>query len=338
IPEGFFEIEYRGRKDRMMFPRKAGSWYHQSKVHDTNNVEMACRIWNLRSTDIMQGVVYSTQIDNMPEEKNLKTRFDFDQSFGTVINRFCAQATVGIPLTPYGTGKQKRGFLPLRDSMQCLTIAVENSPEKGEYRVFNQFEEVYDITELALKVQKVGNSLNLNVEVKNLEEYSDVRVNVYTQPHLAGINKKRPEIFEVAIGGKNLQEKFNFAKSMLGKEIPVKDVFKEGQQLDIFAVTKAKGTQGPIKRFGVLPAVSGSEETVLAAIVPVSMRSFSNVHKDISGVLARSSRPGVLALALDDVVARLRERNDRGSLQDQARIVVMERFQSDARNVQAKFP
>lgn len=169
IPEGFFEIEYRGRKDRLIFPRRAGSWYHQSKVHDTHNVEMACRLWGLRSTDIMQGVVYGTRIDEMGEDEGLKTRFDFDQCFGTAINRFCAQAVIGLPITPYGKGRQRRGFLPLCDSMQCLTLAVENPPESGEYRTFNQFEETYNIIELAQKVQRVGNRHGLNVEILPIE-------------------------------------------------------------------------------------------------------------------------------------------------------------------------
>ncbi len=169
IPEGFFEIEYRGRKDRLPFPRQAASWYHQTKVHDTNNVNMACRIWGLRSTDIMQGVVFGTRIDQMGDDERLLTRFDFDQSFGTAINRFCSQAAIGYPLTPYGKGHQLRGFLPLRDSMQCLTIALENPPKEGEYRVFNQFEEVYDLTELAYKVKKVAGKLGIEAEVRNVE-------------------------------------------------------------------------------------------------------------------------------------------------------------------------
>jgi UDP-sulfoquinovose synthase len=169
IPEGYFEIEYRGRKDRMMFPRKAGSWYHQSKVHDTNNVEMACRLWGLRSTDIMQGVVYGTRIDEFEKDDRLRTRFDFDQAFGTAINRFCSQAVIGLPLTPFGKGRQTRGFLPLRDSMQCLTLAVENPPAAGEYRTFNQFEEVYNVFELAERVQRVGNEYGLNVAIRAIE-------------------------------------------------------------------------------------------------------------------------------------------------------------------------
>ncbi len=169
IPEGYFEIEYRGRKDHLPFPRQAGSWYHQSKVHDSNNVMMACRVWGLRSTDIMQGVVFGTRINEMGEDERLLSRFDFDQCFGTAINRFCSMAVIGHPLTPYGKGHQKRGFLPLRDSVQCLTIAVENPPEAGECRVFNQFEKVYDITELAWKVKRVAEKLGLSVEVRHTE-------------------------------------------------------------------------------------------------------------------------------------------------------------------------
>ncbi|MEW6139816.1 MAG: NAD-dependent epimerase/dehydratase family protein [Thermodesulfobacteriota bacterium] len=169
IPEGYFTIEYRGRTDTLPFPRQAGSWYHQTKVHDSNNVMMACKLWKLRSTDIMQGVVYGTWISEMGDDERLLTRFDFDQCFGTAINRYCAQAVIGQPLTPYGKGHQRRGFLPLRDSMQCLTLAIENPAQAGECRVFNQFEEVYDLTDLALKVQKVGRILGLDVEVRNVE-------------------------------------------------------------------------------------------------------------------------------------------------------------------------
>jgi len=169
IPEGFFEVEFRGRRDRFPFPRQAGSWYHWSKVHGSNNVMFASKIWNLRATDIMQGVVFGTRVDEMGEDERLLTRFDFDQAFGTVVNRYCAQAAIGHPLTPFGRGHQKRGFLPLRDSVQCLALAVEHPPEKADYRVLNQFDEVYDITDLALKVQRVAGHLGLKVSLSNLE-------------------------------------------------------------------------------------------------------------------------------------------------------------------------
>ncbi len=167
IPEGFFDIEYRGRKDTLPFPRQAGSWYHWSKVHGSNNVMFACKLWGLKATDIMQGVVFGTRIDDTDDER-LLTRVDFDQAFGTAVNRFCCQAVIGHPLTPFGKGHQRRGFIPLRDSMQCLTLALENPPEQAEYRVFNQFSEVYDVTELALKVQSVATELGLDTVVRNL--------------------------------------------------------------------------------------------------------------------------------------------------------------------------
>jgi UDP-sulfoquinovose synthase len=168
IPEGFFEIEYRGRKDILPFPRQPGSMYHLSKVHDSANVMFACRVWKLCSTDIMQGVVYGTRTQEMIDD-SLMTRFDFDESFGTVINRYCAEAVIGLPLTPYGEGKQRRGFIDLVDSIQCLTIAVENPPARGEYRVFNQLDQVYSIGELAERVVRVGRKLGMDVKIKNLE-------------------------------------------------------------------------------------------------------------------------------------------------------------------------
>jgi UDP-sulfoquinovose synthase len=169
IPEGFFEMEYRGRRARLPFPRSAGSWYHWSKVHGSNNVMFACKIWGLRATDVMQGVVFGTRIHGMQEDERLMTRVDFDQAFGTAINRFCCQAVIGHPLTLFGKGHQRRGFLPLRDSMQCLTLALENPPAQGDYRVFNQFQEVYDLTELAHKVQKVAAVLGIRSTIDNLE-------------------------------------------------------------------------------------------------------------------------------------------------------------------------
>ena len=169
IPEGVFEIEYRGRKDTLPFPRQPGSFYHLTKVHDTHNTTFACKIWDLAATDIMQGVVFGTQIDAMGDDPRLRSRLDFDQCFGTAINRFCCQAVIGHPLTLYGVGMQKRGFLPLRDSMQCLTIALENPPNAGEYRVFNQFEECYTIEELAYKVREAGEPLGLQVEIEHYD-------------------------------------------------------------------------------------------------------------------------------------------------------------------------
>ncbi len=169
IPEGFFDVEFRGRVDRLPFPRQAGSWYHQSKVHDSHNTHLASKIWGLRATDIMQGVVFGTQIPAMGTDRRLRTRLDFDQCFGTAINRFCCQAVIGHPLTLFGRGEQKRGFLPLVDSMTCLGLVVENPPKDSEYRVFNQFENVYSISELANMVQEVAAEIGLSVEIRHYD-------------------------------------------------------------------------------------------------------------------------------------------------------------------------
>jgi UDP-sulfoquinovose synthase len=168
ITEGFFEIEFRGKKGMIPYPRQAGSWYHWTKVHDSNNIMFACKLWGLRSTDIMQGIVYGTRTNEIIDKKD-HTRFDFDESFGTVINRFCSQAVIGHPLSIYGAGGQTRGFLALVDSIQCISILLDKPAEENEYRVVNQFDEQYNVAELAKKIQTVGNKKNLNVQIQKFE-------------------------------------------------------------------------------------------------------------------------------------------------------------------------
>ncbi|EQD43728.1 NAD-dependent epimerase/dehydratase [mine drainage metagenome] len=152
IPEGFFEIEYRGRKDRLPFPKFAGSWYHWTKVHDSNNLMFANKVWGLGITDVMQGVVYGSRTKEI-EDTGLYTRFDIDEVYGTALNRFSAEAVLGMPMTVYGRGGQTRGFLSLNDSINCLALALKNPPGQGEYRVFNQFDEHYSINEVASMVK-----------------------------------------------------------------------------------------------------------------------------------------------------------------------------------------
>jgi UDP-sulfoquinovose synthase len=168
IPEGFFEIEFRGRKDTLPFPRQPGSWYHLSKVHDSHNIMFACKIWGLRSTDVMQGVVHGVVTEETAND-DLLTRFDFDEAWGTALNRFCAQAVIGHDLTPYGKGGQTRGYIALRDSVQCMTLAAENPPKDGEYRVFNQFDETYSVNELAKHVVKVSGEFGIDAKVWSVE-------------------------------------------------------------------------------------------------------------------------------------------------------------------------
>jgi UDP-sulfoquinovose synthase len=169
IEEGFLEVEYKGRKDVLPYPKQPGSLYHLSKVHDSHNILFACRAWKLRSTDLNQGVVYGTDTDETALDPRLATSFHYDEVFGTALNRFCVQAVAGIPLTVYGRGGQTRGFLNIRDTLRCVELAILNPPQRGEYRVFNQFTETFNVLELAGLVGKQAEKLGLDVKIEHLE-------------------------------------------------------------------------------------------------------------------------------------------------------------------------
>jgi UDP-sulfoquinovose synthase len=149
IEEGWLTLEHRGRTDRVMFPKRPGSFYHLSKVHDSHNIEFACRIWGLRATDLNQGVVYGQETDETSAHPGLATRFDYDGVFGTVLNRFAIQAVLGHPLTVYGRGGQVRGIINIVDTVQCVRLALENPAAPGEFRVFNQFTELMSVRDIA---------------------------------------------------------------------------------------------------------------------------------------------------------------------------------------------
>lgn len=153
IPEGNSELSYGGYTDILPFPRAAGSWYHQTKVHDTHNIRMACNYWGVRCTDVMQGIVYGTRVSGMAlQPQSLATRLDFDECFGTIINRFVVQSVAKHPMTVYGQGTQIRSILPLQDSINCLILLAENPPDRGEYREVNQFHECFSLNEMAERV------------------------------------------------------------------------------------------------------------------------------------------------------------------------------------------
>jgi UDP-sulfoquinovose synthase len=166
IEEGFIEIQHKGRKDTLPFPKLPGSLYHLSKVHDSHNIHFACRIWGLRATDLNQGVVYGIETEESVTDERLITRFDYDEYFGTVLNRFCVQAVIGHPLTVYGEGGQTRGFLNVRDTLQCVELAVSNPADLGEYRVFNQFTEQFSVSDLAELVQRSASDLGHAVDIR----------------------------------------------------------------------------------------------------------------------------------------------------------------------------
>ncbi|HLI84289.1 MAG TPA: UDP-sulfoquinovose synthase [Bryobacteraceae bacterium] len=168
IEEGYISINHNGRSDLLPFPKQPGSFYHLSKVHDSHNIMFACRIWGIRATDLNQGVVYGTVTHETAMDEALINRFDYDDVFGTVLNRFCIQAAVGHPLTVYGKGGQTRGFLDIRDTVRCIELACLNPANPGECRVFNQFTEQFSVLELAHMVQAAGRKMGLDVEIDHL--------------------------------------------------------------------------------------------------------------------------------------------------------------------------
>ncbi len=169
IEEGWIDIDHKGRRDRFLFPRQAGSLYHTTKVQDTDLLWFYVRTWGLSVTDLMQGPVYGLSTAETDMDERLSTNFNYDEVFGTVLNRFIAQAVSGYPLTVYGKGGQTRGYLDIRDTLACVELALFNPPAPGELRVFNQYVETFSVNELAEKVAAVGREKGYTVEIKNIE-------------------------------------------------------------------------------------------------------------------------------------------------------------------------
>jgi UDP-sulfoquinovose synthase len=170
IEEGFIEITHNGRSDRLPYPKQPGSFYHLSKVHDSHNIMFACRAWGLRATDLNQGIVYGIETEETSRSEDLITRFDYDECFGTVLNRFCVQAVIGHPLTVYGRGGQTRSFLNINDTLQCVELAAGAPPALGEYAVFNQFTELFSVRDLAEIVSRDAAEVGFQVEVESIDD------------------------------------------------------------------------------------------------------------------------------------------------------------------------
>jgi len=187
IEEGWLEIEYKGRKGKFLFPREASSLYHTTKIQDTDLLWFYVRTWGLRVTDLMQGPVYGISTDEADIHDDLKPNFHYDEIFGTVLNRFIVQAIAGYPLTVYGKGGQKRGYINLKDTLQCVYLSSINPPDCGELRIFNQVTEVFSVNDLAGKVQHVGKELGYDVHIHNIENPRKEKEDHYYNPKYTGL-------------------------------------------------------------------------------------------------------------------------------------------------------
>ena len=187
IEEGWIEIEHKGRKGNFLFPRQASSLYHTTKIMDTDLFWLGVRMWNLRVTDLMQGPVYGLETEESLIDPRLKTLFNYDEVFGTVVNRFIAQAVVGYPLTVYGKGGQTRGYLNIKDTMQCVHMSEKTPAKAGELRIFNQIMETFSVNQLAELTAGAGNALGYNVEIKCIDNPRKEAEEHYYNPTYQGL-------------------------------------------------------------------------------------------------------------------------------------------------------
>lgn len=187
IEEGWLEIEHKERKDKFLFPRQAGSLYHTTKVQDTDMIWFYVRTWGIRVTDLMQGPVYGISTDEADIDSRLVPNFNYDEIFGTVLNRFIVQAIANYPLTVYGKGGQIRGYLNLKDTMQCVYLSATQPAKNGELRIFNQVTETFSVNELADKVCAVGKKLGYNVKVDHIQNPRKEKEEHYYNPKYTGL-------------------------------------------------------------------------------------------------------------------------------------------------------
>ncbi len=168
IEEGYLEVSHKGRSHTFLYPRTPGSLYHLTKVQDGDMLYFYCRMWGIRVTDLNQGPVYGIHTEESRQDPRLIPIFNYDDIFGTVLNRFLVQAAAGVPLTVYGRGGQTRGYLHIIDTISCVELSLRHPAEAGQYRVFNQFVETFSVNDLAARVKEAGKELGLEVMVKNI--------------------------------------------------------------------------------------------------------------------------------------------------------------------------
>lgn len=220
IEEGYLTVNHNGREDTVLYPKKPGSFYHLSKVHDSNNIYFACRMWGITATDLNQGVVYGFETEQTKLHEELRTSYHYDDVFGTVLNRFLVQAARGKPLTVYGKGGQTRGFLNLKDTLQCVELATRNPAKPGEFRVLNQFTEQFSVMDLAAKVDAAGQRAGLKVQIDHIENprieleqhYYNAKHSKFKdlglQPHLLTDEVIDSMLAEACANGDRVNEKF----------------------------------------------------------------------------------------------------------------------------------
>ena len=240
IPEGYFEIEFRGRKDTLPFPKQPGSFYHLTKVHDSNNIMFACKIWGLRATDLNQGVVYGIETPESNLDDRLLTRFDYDESFGTALNRFCVQAVAGIPLTLFGKGQQTRGYLNILDTLQCVELTAHNPPPGGKMRVFNQWVERFSVMQLAQHVKTAAESVGIDVKIAHYENPRvESEIHYYNPDHTGLFDLGlEPHLLDDTLVEQVINRVIKYKDRIVTDSIVPRIYWQKGDTDDYVAITK----------------------------------------------------------------------------------------------------
>jgi UDP-sulfoquinovose synthase len=245
--EGLFPgdavLQYQGQEWSLggeLTPRDPVSFYHVSKVQGTFSVYEACKYWWLRSYDVMQGVIYGNSSAELDLDPAFNTRFDIDEWWGTVVNRFVAQAVIGMPLTIYGSGSQKRGYITLRDAMQCITRLIAAPPEPGQYDVVNQVTDVFSVREIAQMVATIAREFDLEVEVQRIE---NPRVESEEHPYEV-IHEKLADRFGFESESAFADEVRHLFRVLLQPEIRARII---NQQDTLFPKTRWSGEHGELE-------------------------------------------------------------------------------------------
>jgi UDP-sulfoquinovose synthase len=189
IEEGWIEIKHKGRKDIFLFPRQASSFYHTTKILDTDMLWFYVRTYGLRVTDLMQGPVYGLSTEETELDESLLPNFHYDDIFGTVVNRFLVQALAGVPLTIFGKGGQTRGYINLMDTIQCVDLAMKNPACSGELRILNQITETFSVNQLAEMVAEAGKKNGLKVSIQHIDNPRKEAEKHYYNPTYTGLKE-----------------------------------------------------------------------------------------------------------------------------------------------------
>ena len=161
IPEGYWTVKTTNDEGaesirEVLYPASPETVYHLTKAQDQLLFAFYNQCHGLRVTDLHQGIVWGTETAETRLDERLINRFDYDATYGTVLNRFLVQAAVDHPMTVYGTGGQTRAFICIEDTVRCIAHAVHHPPARGErVRIVNQMSEAYRVRDLAIRIAEL---------------------------------------------------------------------------------------------------------------------------------------------------------------------------------------